>query len=84
MDGEVVAVTRAGHTLIELMVTLIVAAIAIGIAWDVFATGSRQAHLRLKESDTLQEQWRVGRSHWRWRQGPDSMRGVGDEAMFRF
>lgn len=74
---------RHGFTLVELMVTVIVAGIAIELAWMVFGTGHRQAVQRLREADSLQQEWLQLRRGWTWGAHGDSIRSLGDSDLFQ-
>lgn len=71
-----------GMTLIELMVTVVVAGIALELAWSTFGMGSREIVHRMKEADSLQTRWLQSRAAWRWRGDVDSVCCLGDSGVF--
>ena len=73
---------RKGMTLIEMLVTLIVATIVIEMAWNVFGQSAKQFSQRQVDSDSLKTQWISMRSNWRWIMPPDSIKGRGDSCLF--
>jgi len=69
-------------TLIEMLITLIVATIVVEMAWNVFGQSAKQFTQRQMESDTLKTQWISMRSNWKWNIPPDSIKGHGDSCLF--